>query len=151
MKKMKRIVTLLLALAMVLSLAACGGDSGSSSGGGSTPPASTGSSDSGSSGGSEDSGEKTWKIALSNSYLENGWRQEMIAVCELMAATDPYYSNIQLDVYNTDNTVEAQVASLESLMEMGYDAFLIDACSDSGLNNVIDRAVEKGKIGRAHV
>lgn len=146
MKKMKRIVTLLLALAMVLSLAACGGDSGSSSGGGSTPPASTGSSDSGSSGGSEDSGEKTWKIALSNSYLENGWRQEMIAVCELMAATDPYYSNIQLDVYNTDNTVEAQVASLESLMEMGYDAFLIDACSDSGLNNVIDRAVEKGIV-----
>ena len=34
-------------------------------------------------------------------------------------------------VYNTDYIVEAQVASLESLMEMGYDAFLIDACSES--------------------
>ncbi len=136
--KSKRIAALFLTLVMVIGLTACGGNanSGTTSGG----------SSGGTSTGDTDSGEKSYKIALSNSYLENGWRQEMIAVCELMAATDPYYENVQLDVYNTDNTVEAQVASLESLMEMGYDAFIIDACSDSGLNNVIDQAVAKGIV-----
>ncbi|MDD3347641.1 substrate-binding domain-containing protein [Oscillibacter sp.] len=136
--KRKKITAIILTLAMVMGLAACGGSSNSSS-----PSSNSGSAASGQ---DANSGEKTYKIALSNSYLENGWRQEMIASCELMAATDPYYENVQLDVYNTDNTVEAQVASLESLMEMGYDAFLIDACSDSGLNNVIDQAVAKGIV-----
>lgn len=135
--KMKKIVAAVLAAVMVMGLTACGGSSSSSS----TAP-----SDSSSTASSESTGEKTYKIALSNSYLENGWRQEMIACCELIAATDPYYENVQLDVYNTDNTVEAQVASLESLMEMGYDAFIIDCCSDSGLNNVIDQAVNKGIV-----
>lgn len=135
--KMKKIVATVLAAVMVMGLTACGDSSSSSS----TAP-----SDSSSTASSESTGEKTYKIALSNSYLENGWRQEMIACCELMAATDPYYENVQLDVYNTDNTVEAQVASLESLMEMGYDAFIIDCCSDSGLNNVIDQAVSKGIV-----
>ncbi len=120
---MKKVIAIILALAMIFCLAACGKKEA---------PAAA------------DNGAKKYKIALSNSYLENGWRQEMIACCELMAKTDPYYENVQLDVYNTDNTVEAQVASLESLMEMGYDALVIDCCSDSGLNNVIDKAIAKG-------
>lgn len=131
--KLRKFLAMVLSLAMIMSLAACGGsDSGKT-------PESSGDTNT-----ADNSGEKTYKIALSNSYLENGWRQEMIAACELMAKTDPYYANVQLDVYNTDNTVEAQIASLESLMEMGYDAFLIDCCSDSGLNNVIDEAVNRG-------
>ena len=129
---MKKLTALLLAFVMVLGLTACGGETSETAQDGGAAE--------------EESGEKTYKIALSNSYLENGWRQEMIACCELMVQTDPYYDNVQLDVYNTDNTVEAQVASLESLMEMGYDAFIIDCCSDSGLNNVIDQAVERGIV-----
>ena len=69
-----------------------------------------------------------YKIALSNSYMENGWRQEMEAIAEMVAATDEYKAKCVLDIYNTDNTVEAQVASLESLLEMDYDAIIIDCC-----------------------
>ena len=132
---MKKFFALLMAIVMVASLVACGGSKEEA-------PAKTETKTEA----PADSGEKTYKIALSNSYLENGWRQEMIAVAELMVANDPYYENVQLDVYNTENTVEAQVASLESLMGMGYDAFVINCASDTGLNNVIDQATEQGIV-----
>lgn len=104
--------------------------------------------DSASSGGSAQDGtdDGVYKIALSNSYMENGWRQEMEAIAEMVAATDEYKAKCVLDIYNTDNTVEAQVASLESLLEMDYDAIIIDCCSESGLNTTIDAAVDKGIV-----
>ena len=134
---MKKLFALLLTIVMVMSLVACGG---------SKEEAPAAKEETKTEAPAADSGEKTYKIALSNSFLENGWRQEMIAVAELMVANDPYYENVQLDVYNTENTVEAQVASLESLMGMGYDAFIINCASDTGLNNVIDQATEEGIV-----
>lgn len=126
----------LLAGVMTVSLTACGG-------GGSSETASTAGSETT---GTESTADGVYKIALSNSYMENGWRQEMEAIAELVASTDAYKEKCVLDIYNTDNTVEAQVASLESLIEMDYDAIIIDCCSESGLNTTIDTAVDKGIV-----
>ncbi|MCI8598009.1 MAG: substrate-binding domain-containing protein [Lachnospiraceae bacterium] len=146
----KRLLALVLGMTMAVSLlAGCGsketeqetaapaasqGEDAAPTEGEDTAPAETGSSDG------------VYKIALSNSYMENGWRQEMEAVAEMVAATDEYKAKCVLDIYNTDNTVEAQVASLESLIEMDYDAIIIDCCSESGLNTTIDAAVDKGIV-----
>lgn len=94
----------------------------------------------------EETSDGVYRIALSNSYMENGWRQEMEAVAEMVAQTDEYKEKCVLDIYNTDNTVEAQVASLESLIEMDYDAIIIDCCSESGLTTTIDKAIDQGIV-----
>ena len=94
----------------------------------------------------ETDSEGAYKIALSNSYMENGWRQEMEIVAELVAESDEYKDLCTLDIYNTDNTAEAQAASIESLIPMGYDAIIIDCASDTGLNTAIDAAVDAGIV-----
>ena len=71
---MKKFFALLLALVMVMSLVACGGKEEAPAAKEETKTEAP----------AADSGEKTLKLALSNSFLENGWRQEMIAVAELM-------------------------------------------------------------------
>jgi ribose transport system substrate-binding protein len=133
----KRLLALVLGMTMVASmLAGCGSKETTAE-----PAASEASTDS-----QAEAADGVYKIALSNSYMENGWRQEMEAVAELVASTDEYKEKCVLDIYNTDNTVEAQVASLESLIEMDYDAIIIDCCSESGLNTTIDTAVDKGIV-----
>ena len=74
---MKKVFALLLTLVMVTSLVACGG---------SKEEAPAAKEETKTEAPAADSGEKTLKLALSNSFLENGWRQEMIAVAELMVA-----------------------------------------------------------------
>lgn len=98
------------------------------------------------SGGNQQSqgGDGKYKIALSNSFIGNDWRQNMQAVAEMVAA-DPYYADrVQLDIINCEHTPEAQTASIDSITEMGYDAILVDACSTTGIDNALKRAQDAG-------
>ena len=146
---MKKIISIVLCLVLAVSvLASCSSDTTGAASQDQSGEAAETASDAASSeavGEGETSGAP-YKIALSNSYMENGWRQEMEVVAELVAASDVYKDKCTLDIYNTDNTAEAQAASIESLIPMGYDAIIIDCASDSGLNNVIDEAVESGVV-----
>lgn len=93
-----------------------------------------------------DEGTKKWKIALSNSFIGNDWRQNMQAIAEMVAA-DPYYADrVQLDIINCEHTPEAQIASIDSITEMGYDAILVDACSTTGIDNALKRAQDAGLV-----
>lgn len=93
----------------------------------------------------EATGEK-YKIALSNSYMGNDWRQLMIKTTQVVAEKEPYASQVALDVVTCENTAEAQAASIDALVEEGYDAILIDAASPTALIPAIQRAQDAGIV-----
>ncbi len=92
-----------------------------------------------------DSGKK-YKIALSNSYMGNDWRQLMIKTAQVVAEKEPYASQVELDIVTCENTAEAQSASIDALVEEGYDAILIEASSPTALIPAIQRAQDAGIV-----
>lgn len=156
MKKrfLKKTVGIALSFMMVGGLlAGCGGSNGSSSasagssaGSSSSQAAgSASSSSSAASSSSEKSGEK-YKIALSNSYMGNDWRQLMIKTTQVVAEKEPYADKVELDVVTCENTAEAQAASIDALVEQGYDAIILNAASPTALIPSIQRAQEAGIV-----
>ncbi len=93
----------------------------------------------------EQGGEK-YKIALSNSYMGNDWRQLMIKTAQVVAEKEPYASKVELDVVTCENTAEAQAASIDALVEQDYDAIILDAASPTALIPSIQRAQEAGIV-----
>jgi len=91
-------------------------------------------------------GGKKYKIALSNNFMGNDWRQIMIHVTEVIMSKSPYAETVDLTIVNTDNTPEAQSASIDAMIRQGFDAIVIDCSSPKGLNPVIDRAVDAGIV-----
>lgn len=78
-------------------------------------------------------GEK-YKIALSNSYMGNDWRQQMEAIAEYVASQEPYVNRCELTIVNCENDAESQSASIDALSAQGYDAILVDPASETGVN-----------------
>jgi len=90
--------------------------------------------------------DKIWKIAMSNNFIGNDWRQNMEAVAK-MVASDPYYSSqCTLDIFNCDNDPESQTASIDAIVEMGYDAIIVDSSSVTGIDNALYRAEKAGLV-----
>jgi len=88
-------------------------------------------------------GEK-YKIALSNSYMGNDWRQQMERIVEYVAKQEPYASRCELTIVNCENDPESQSASIDALSQQGYDAILVDPASETGVNEAIQRAIDVG-------
>lgn len=93
----------------------------------------------------EDTGDK-YKVALSNSFMGNDWRQLMIKTTQVVAEKAPYADKVDLDVVTCENTAEAQAASIDALVEQGYDAILINAASATALIPAITRATQAGIV-----
>lgn len=89
---------------------------------------------------------KTFKIGLSNAYMGNDWRQIMCSVAEWTAAQEPFASNIEFGIVQSDNSADAQIAAIQSMIDSGYDAILIDPSSTSALTNAIKEAQEAGIV-----
>jgi ribose transport system substrate-binding protein len=87
-----------------------------------------------------------FRIALSNSFMGNDWRQEMEKVTQEVAKKDFFASQATLTIINCDNTPEAQSDSIDSLVKQGYNAILVDASSPTALNPAIDRAIAAGVV-----
>jgi ribose transport system substrate-binding protein len=87
-----------------------------------------------------------FKIALSNSFMGNDWRQEMEKVTQEVANKDYFARQATLTIINCDNSPEAQSDSIDSLVKQGYNAILVDASSPTALNPAIDRAVAAGVV-----
>lgn len=87
-----------------------------------------------------------WRIALSNSYAANAWRQQMLrdwafvskrAESEgLIAAGKAFTTN--------QNTAAEQASQIENLILEGYNAIAIDAASPTALNGAINKAIAAG-------
>ena len=89
---------------------------------------------------------KDKKIALSNNYAGNSWRQSMLkswdkvtkkAVADgIVAAADPFTTS--------ENQVTEQAAQIQNLILQGYNAIVINAASPDALNGVVKQACDAG-------
>ena len=122
----------LLAAAAVgaMALASCGsssddGTSASASGGG---------------GAKKDS----YDIVLSNNYMGNEWRPQMVNAAKFVANAGANKGRVKLQVQISDATPAAQIQSLQSIIRKKPDAIMIDAASATALNPTLEQACKAG-------
>lgn len=86
------------------------------------------------------------KIALSNNYAGNSWRQAMLtswakvagdaAKSGVVAAADPFTT--------AENQATEQAAQIQNMILQGYDAIVINAASPTALNGAVKEACDAG-------
>jgi ribose transport system substrate-binding protein len=87
----------------------------------------------------------TATIALSNNFLGNSWRQQMVAEFTTVASVAQSQGLIGgFTVLNADNTVGQQIAQLNGLILRRVGAICLDAASPTALNGVIAKAHQAG-------
>jgi ribose transport system substrate-binding protein len=88
------------------------------------------------------------KIAFSNNYAGNSWRQAMLKSYDLVtkkAVADKAVG--AADVFTTaDKEVPTQAAQIQNLILQGYDAIVINASSPDALNGAIKQACDAGIV-----
>jgi ribose transport system substrate-binding protein len=86
------------------------------------------------------------KIALSNNYAGNSWRQAMLkswgkvtskAVADGIVAEAPAFTT-------AENQVTEQASQIQNLILQGYDAIVINAASPDALNGAVKQACDAG-------
>ena len=86
------------------------------------------------------------KIALSNNYAGNSWRQAMLTSWDkitkdavstgVVAAADPFTT--------AENQATEQAAQIQNLILQGYDAIVVNAASPTALNGAVKEACDAG-------
>src|SRR5260221_5634361 len=89
---------------------------------------------------------KKYTIYLSNNFVGNDWRQQMERVADVSVKKGPLQGRVDLKIENVDNTVQAQINSLNNIIRAKPDAILIDAGSAAALNPTIKKACDAGII-----
>ena len=91
---------------------------------------------------------KKWRIALSNDYAGNSWRQTMIKNFDEVAKIALEKGLIEeAKVFTTNESSAAeQAAQLQNLILEGYDAILITAASPTALNAAVKTATDAGIV-----
>jgi ribose transport system substrate-binding protein len=88
------------------------------------------------------------KIAFSNNYAGNSWRQAMLRSYDIVtkkAVADHIVA--AADVFTTaDKEVPTQAAQIQNLILQGYDAIVINASSPDALNGAIKQACDAGIV-----
>lgn len=86
-------------------------------------------------------------IGLSNSFYGNTWRKQMVESFEEAAENAKSQGYIaDFEVQNGDNTVNTQIAQINSFILSGVDAICINAASSTALNDVIKQAMDQGIV-----
>ena len=89
---------------------------------------------------------KKYTIYLSNNFVGNDWRQQMERVASASVAKGPLAGRVDLKIQNAENTVQAQINSLNNIIRAKPDAILVDAGSDTALNPTIKKACDAGIV-----
>lgn len=88
------------------------------------------------------------RIALSNNYAGNSWRQAMLAswdkvtsqaVADGIVAEAPAFTT-------AENQVTEQAAQIQNMILQGYDAIVINAASPDALNGAVKQACDAGIV-----
>jgi ribose transport system substrate-binding protein len=83
-------------------------------------------------------------IYLSNNFMGNDWRQQMIRSAEVAVKKGPLAGRVDLRIEQAESTVEAQINSLNNIIRQKPNAILIDAASQTALNPTVKRACDAG-------
>src|SRR6202007_411580 len=98
--------------------------------------------------GSAHADTKTMRIAFSNNYAGNSWRQAMLKSYDAVtkkAVADGVVG--AADVFTTaENQGTEQAAQVQNLILQGYDAIVINAASPDALNGPIKQACDAGIV-----
>jgi ribose transport system substrate-binding protein len=88
------------------------------------------------------------KIAFSNNYAGNSWRQAMLKSFGAVAKGAVANKTIAAaDIFTTADTgVPTQAAQIQNLILQGYDAIVINAASPTALNGAIQQACSAGIV-----
>jgi ribose transport system substrate-binding protein len=87
---------------------------------------------------------KTYRIYLSNNFVGNDYRQQMLRTAEITVKKGPLANRVNLKIENVETTTQAQINSLNNIIRARPDAVLIDAGSPTALNPTISRACHAG-------
>ena len=90
--------------------------------------------------------DKKYTIYLSNNFVGNDWRQQMERVATVSVNKGPLQGRVDLKIENVDNTVQAQINSLNNILRAKPDAILIDGGSAEALNPTIKKACDAGIV-----
>jgi ribose transport system substrate-binding protein len=133
----------LLALIAVLALlaAACGGG-GEDAGGG--EEAAGGDAAGGETAAAEGGGEGPFTIAVSNTLVGNGWREQMICAVQAEAAAEGDVDRVV--VFNENGAAPEQIRHVEQAISQGVDALIINPSSTTELNSILEEAVNQGLV-----
>ncbi len=88
------------------------------------------------------------RIALSNNYAGNSWRQAMLRSWEKVAGQAAKDGVVAAaDAFTTaENQVTEQAAQIQNMILQGYDAIVLNAASPEGLNGAVKEACDAGVI-----
>ncbi len=88
------------------------------------------------------------KIAFSNNYAGNSWRQAMLKSYDIVAKKAVADKVVAAaDVFTTsDKEVPTQAAQIQNLILQGYNAIVINAASPDALNGAIKQACDAGIV-----
>jgi len=91
--------------------------------------------------------EGPYTIGISNSYIGNAWRTQMIQMAQAFAETDAAAPFIEeLIIVSTGDDVEAQIATMDNMIASGVDAIVLNAINPTSFDAVVSRAVDAGII-----
>ncbi|MGC3937606.1 ABC transporter substrate-binding protein [Roseobacter sp. EG26] len=88
------------------------------------------------------------RIALSNNYAGNSWRQAMLTSWDKVGSAAVADGMVAAaDAFTTaENQVTEQAAQIQNLILQGYDAIVINAASPEGLNGAVKEACDAGVV-----
>jgi len=88
------------------------------------------------------------RIALSNNYAGNSWRQAMLQSWDRVAKEAVAAGIVaQVDAFTTaESQITEQAAQIQNLILEGYDAIVLNAASTTALNGVVKEACDAGIV-----
>jgi ribose transport system substrate-binding protein len=89
---------------------------------------------------------KTYTIYLSNNFVGNDWRQQMLRSAAVSVKKGPLAGRVDLHIENVETTTQAQINSLNNIIRTKPDAILIDAGSPTALNPTVEKACAAGIV-----
>ena len=119
---MKKLFAVLLTLAMLFSLVACGGNTADNGGGNNGGNVADNGGQTGEDAGGETGG---WRIAFSNSYVGNAWRTAAVNIFDAYTE-DLVEQGVIAEAYSSSagQDVQAQINEIRNMMSEGYDAIV---------------------------
>src|SRR5690242_20680818 len=88
-----------------------------------------------------------YRIALANGFIANTWRIQMIKTAKAYAAQPAVAALVkEFKVVSTGEDVAAQIAAINTFIDSGYDAIVVNAQNPKAFGPVIKRAKDAGVI-----